>query len=55
MKLLNVRLDTYNSQRKTGRTFFDINHSNILFDPPPGITTIKTKVEFPSRLSGNQI
>lgn len=23
----------------------DINHSNILFDPPPGIMTIKTKIK----------
>ena len=24
--------------------FFDINHSNILFDPPPRIKSIKTKI-----------
>ena len=27
-----------------GRTLFDINRSNILFDPPPRITTIKNKI-----------
>ena len=27
-----------------GRTLFDINHSNILFDPPPRIMTIKTQI-----------
>ena len=27
-----------------GRMLFEINHSNILFDPPPGIMTIKTKI-----------
>ena len=25
-----------------GRTLFGINHSNILFDPPPRMMTIKT-------------
>ncbi len=27
-----------------GRTFFDINRSNILFNPPLRIMTIKTKI-----------
>ena len=27
-----------------GRRLFVVNHSNILFDPPPGIMTIKTKI-----------
>ena len=26
------------------RTFFDINCRNILFDPPPGVMEIKTKI-----------
>ena len=24
-------------QGNTGRTFFDINHSKVLFDPPPKV------------------
>ena len=28
----------------TGRTLSDINHSKILYDPPPRVTEIKTKV-----------
>jgi len=28
----------------TGRIFFDINHSNIFFDPPPRVMKIKTKI-----------
>ena len=27
-----------------GRTLFDINHSKILFDPPPRVMEIKTKI-----------
>ena len=27
-----------------GIMLFDINHRNILFDPPPKIMTIKTKI-----------
>ena len=27
-----------------GRTFHDINQSKILYDPPPRVTEIKTKV-----------
>ena len=32
------------SEENTGRTLFDINHSKILFDPPPGEMEIKTKI-----------
>ena len=28
----------------TGRTLFDINHSNIFLDPPPRVMKIKTKI-----------
>ena len=33
-----------NSQRKTGRTLDDINQSKILYDPPPRVMEIKTKI-----------
>ena len=42
---LNVRLDTIKLlEENIGRTLYDINHSNILFDPPPRETEIKTKI-----------
>ena len=42
---LNVRLDTIKlSEENIGRTVFDINHSKILFDPPPRVMEIKTKI-----------
>ena len=45
MKDLNVRLDTIKVlEENLGRKLFDINHSNIFFHPPPGITKIKTKI-----------
>ena len=31
-------------EENTGRTLFDINHSNILSDPSPRIKTIKTQI-----------
>ena len=35
---LNVRLDTIKLlEENIGRTRFDINHSNIFFDPPPRV------------------
>ena len=30
--------------RKTGKTLFDINHSRILYDPPPRVMEIKAKI-----------
>ena len=43
-KDLNVRPDTIKLlEENTGRTLFDINHSNIFFDPPPRVMRIKTK------------
>ena len=27
-----------------GRTLYDINHSKILYDPPPRVMEIKTKI-----------
>ena len=42
---LNVRLDTINLlEENIGRTLYDINHSKILFDPPPREMEIKTKI-----------
>ena len=44
-KDLNVRPETIKLlEANTGRTFDDINHSKILYDPPPGLKEIKTKV-----------
>ena len=31
-------------EENTGRTLYDINHSKILYDPPPRVMEIKTKV-----------
>ena len=40
---LNLRLDTIKLlEENIGRTLFHINHSKILFDPPPRVTEIKT-------------
>ena len=43
IKILNVRPDM-TLEVNIGRIYFDKNHSNILFDPPPRIRTIKTKI-----------
>ena len=41
IKYLNVKPDTIKlSEKNIGRSFFDINHSKILFDPPPRIIKI---------------
>ena len=45
IKDLNIRPDTIRLLEKNlGRTLFDINYSNILFDPPPRIMIIKTQI-----------
>ena len=45
IKDLNVRQDTIKLlQENTGRTLYDINHSKILFDPPPREMEIKSKI-----------
>ena len=45
IKDLNVRSDTIKLlEENIGRTLFDINHSKILFDPPPREREIKTKI-----------
>ena len=44
IKDLNVRSDTIKLlEENIGRTLYDINHSKILFDPPPREMEIKTK------------
>ena len=41
----NYRLETIKLLKEnTGRTLFDIYYSKILFDPPPRMTEIKTKI-----------
>ena len=45
IKDLNVRPDTIILlEENIGRTLCDINHSKILFDPPPREMEIKTKI-----------
>ena len=45
IKDLNVRSDTIKLlEENIGRTFYDINHSKICFDPPPREMEIKTKI-----------
>ena len=45
IKDLNVRPGTIKLlEENIGRTLYDINHSKILFDPPPREMEIKTKI-----------
>ena len=45
IKNLNVRPETIKLlEENIGRTLDDINQSKILYDPPPRVTEIKTKV-----------
>ena len=45
IKNLNVRPETTKLlEENIGRTFDGINQSKILYDPPPRVTEIKTKV-----------
>ena len=45
IKDLNVRPDIIQLlEENIGRTLFDVNHSKILFDPPPREMEIKTKI-----------
>ena len=45
IKDLNVRRETVKLLEKNiGRTLSDINHSKILYDPPPRILEIKAKI-----------
>ena len=46
IKDLNVRPDIIKLlEENVGRTLYDINHSKILFDPPPREMEIKTKIK----------
>ena len=45
IKGLNIRSENIKSLEETmGSTLFDRNHSKILFDPPPRLMEIKTKI-----------
>ena len=45
IKDLNVKADTIKLlEENLGRTLYDINHSKILFDAPPRVMEIKTKI-----------
>ena len=55
IKDLNVRPDTIKLlEENIGKTLFDINHSKILFDPPPREMERKTKINKwnPRKLKG---
>ena len=45
IKDLNIRPETIKLlEENIGKTFSDINHSRILYDPPPRILGIKAKI-----------
>ena len=45
IKDLNIRPETIKLlEENIGKTLFDINHSKILYDPPPRVIEIKTKI-----------
>ena len=45
IKDLNVRPETIKLlEENIGKTLFDINHSRILYDPPPRVMEIKAKM-----------
>ena len=45
MKDLNVRRETIKLlEENIGKTLSDINHSRILYDPPPRVMEIKAKI-----------
>ena len=44
-KYLNIRPETIKLlEENIGKTFSEINHSRILYDPPPRVTEIKAKI-----------
>ena len=46
IKDLNVRTETIKLlEENIGRTLSDINHSKILYDPPPRVVEIKVKLK----------
>ena len=45
IKDLNIRSETIKLlEENIGKTFSDINHSRILYNPPPRVTDIKAKI-----------
>ena len=44
IKDLNIRPETIKLLENTGKTLSDMNHSTILYDPPPGILEIKAQI-----------
>ena len=45
IKGINIRPETIKLLEKNiGRTLYDISHSKILYDPPPTVIEIKTKI-----------
>ena len=45
IKDLNIRSETLKfPEESIGKTLSDINHSRILYDPPPRVTKIKAKI-----------
>ena len=45
IKDLNIRAETIKLlEDNIGKTLYDIHHSRILYDPPPRILEIKTKI-----------
>ena len=45
IKYLNVRLETIKLlEENIGKTLSDINHTRILYDPPPRVMEIKAKI-----------
>ena len=47
IKYLNIRPETIKLLEKNiGKTLSDINHSRILYDPPPRILEIKAKMSY---------
>ena len=46
IKNINVRPETINPlEKNTGRMLHNINHRNSLYDPPPRVIEIKTKIK----------
>ena len=44
IKDLNIRPETINLEENIRKTLSDINHSRIVYDPPPRILEIKAKI-----------
>ena len=44
IKDLNIRPESIKLPEEKGKTLSDINHSRILYDPPPRILEIKAKI-----------